>query len=58
MEKELNAQKIKHQAQVAKLFLKDGGHEITHSSCLELISLLYGFDSWNALAAKLREGEK
>lgn len=58
MKEELDAQKIKHQAQMAHLFLKHGGYAVTHSSCLELMALLYGFDSWNSLAEKLKGEEQ
>lgn len=49
----LSAELIKHQASILKEFLNAGGKEISHSSCLQVVSKMYGFANWNTLKAQL-----
>lgn len=55
MKIELNLEVIKHQATTLKNYLKEGGHTISHSSCLNVVSKMYGVENYNTLKALLEK---
>ena len=51
----LTTEGIKAQASILEEFLKQKNSAITHSSCLQAISKIHGFNNWSILSAVLKK---
>lgn len=51
----ISVNRFKEQAKKLKEFLGKSGKEVSHSLCLEAISVLSGYKNWNVASAKANE---
>lgn len=50
-------EQIKAQAKILKEYLREGGFDITQSSCYNAIAKMNGYENWNTFQAKLKTEE-
>jgi len=49
---------VKDQVKTLRVFLSEGGYQLSQTSAYQCMAKIYGFESWTVLANKLKESKK